>query len=82
MCWFFHKWKTTINYVGLVKKFGRLERVCVDCGERQIKLDQFNERVQKEILKRKEKSEYLSYKKNDFIDIYTKYVLTQKIDQE
>jgi hypothetical protein len=81
MCLFFHKWKTTIHYVGLIKKFGRLERLCEDCGERQIKLDQFSQKVQKEILKRKEKKEYLTYKKNDFLDIYTKYILTQKIDQ-
>lgn len=83
MCLFFHRWKTVVNYIGLNKRKGRFERVCKDCGTRQIKIDQFSERVKKEILKRhKTENNYVPYKKNDFTDIYTKYVLIQNLDQE
>lgn len=70
----------------LVKKgrgINRLERKCSRCGQRQILLTQFNERVQREIKRHFEYTrKYYTYEKNDWLDHYTTAVLVSKLDDE
>jgi hypothetical protein len=82
-CIFSHKWVDLLLVVSNIKKLTRLERRCDRCGRREIQISQFNERTKREIDKHfVKRKEYQPYKKGDWLDTNTRFVIVSKIDEE
>lgn len=80
-CFFGHKWITLLLEVGY-RKPHRKERKCKKCHRREIALDQFTERVRKQIREKfGEEEDWYYYTKNNWLDLYTRYVLTGKLEE-
>lgn len=80
-CIFTHSWKYLIVNLSLHnKKVTRIERECRSCYKRQIKVDQFSPRVIKQIQQRFGEVEWAPYEKNNWLDVYTRAILTGKLD--